>query len=71
MSIADFYRAFEDRHRGARSLITRRLEVYLPFIAPLAQLYSPAAAIDLGCGRGEWLELLIREGSHGARSRPR
>ena len=62
MSTHDFYRAFEDRHRGSRALIASRLEAYLPLIAPLAQLYTPAAAIDLGCGRGEWLELIAQHG---------
>jgi O-antigen chain-terminating methyltransferase len=59
---AGFYRAFEDRYRGSRALITQRLEVYLPFLAPLKALYQDCAVLDIGCGRGEWLELLIREG---------
>lgn len=53
-----FYRAFEDRHRGSRDLIKERLEAYLPFIRPLGHLYPGATAIDLGCGRGEFLEVL-------------
>ncbi len=57
-----FYRAFEDRHRGSRELVKSRLKVYLPFIRPLTLLYQPAGAIDLGCGRGEWLELLGETG---------
>ncbi|MCY4126342.1 MAG: methyltransferase domain-containing protein [Pseudomonas sp.] len=57
-----FYRAFEDRHRGSRALIASRLEVYLPFLAPLKDLYPQAGVLDVGCGRGEWLEMLIREG---------
>ncbi|WP_442513747.1 methyltransferase domain-containing protein [Pseudomonas promysalinigenes] len=57
-----FYRAFEDRHRGSRALIAGRLEVYLPFLAPLKARYPQAAVLDLGCGRGEWLEMLVREG---------
>lgn len=52
-----FYRAFEDRHRGSRELIKSRLQAYVPFIQPLTSLYQPAIALDLGCGRGEWLEL--------------
>lgn len=58
---ASFYRAFEDRYRGSRGLIKDRLRVYLPFLEPLAAA-APAAALDLGCGRGEWLELLGEAG---------
>lgn len=63
MPSSDFYRAFEDIYRGPRSLIQQRLEVYLPYVEPLLQLYPPApAALDLGCGRGEWIELLQTAG---------
>lgn len=58
---ASFYRAFEDRYRGSRELIKDRLRVYLPFLEPLAAA-GPAPALDLGCGRGEWLELLGEAG---------
>lgn len=57
-----FYRAFEERHRGSRALIKERLKVYLPFVAPLRTLFPNPSAIDLGCGRGEWLELLLEHG---------
>lgn len=57
-----FYRAFEDAYRGSRELIKARLQVYLPFIRPLQNLYGQCAAVDVGCGRGEWLELLLRHG---------
>jgi O-antigen chain-terminating methyltransferase len=57
-----FYRAFEDRYRGSRALISERLEVYLPFLMPLKALYEDAQILDLGCGRGEWLELMGRKG---------
>ena len=53
-----FYKAFEDQFRGSRELIKERLKAYTPFIEPLSQLYPQSGAIDLGCGRGEWLELL-------------
>lgn len=57
-----FYRAFEDRHRGSRELIRERQQVYFPFIEPLKELYSERKALDLGCGRGEWLEILQQAG---------
>ncbi len=57
-----FYRAFEDQHRGSRELIKARQRAYLPFIEPLKILYPEASALDLGCGRGEWLELLSESG---------
>ena len=63
-----FYREFEDRFRGARELITERLHVYLPFSQLLIEIHGKGArAIDLGCGRGEWLELLGKQGfsAHG------
>jgi O-antigen chain-terminating methyltransferase len=58
----DFYRAFEDRFRGAREVIKSRLRAYLPFVVPLRAARADCSAIDLGCGRGEWLELLGEAG---------
>lgn len=58
----DFYRAFEDRYRGSRELIKLRLRTYLPFVRPLLDFYGKGEALDLGCGRGEWLELLAEAG---------
>lgn len=62
MSQNDFYRAFEDRYRGSRELIRGRLEVYLDFLRPLAGLFKNPSAVDLGCGRGEFLEVLLAGG---------
>lgn len=57
-----FYREFEDRHRGSRDLVKSRLAVYLPFVTPFLSQGRRARALDLGCGRGEWLELLTENG---------
>lgn len=61
MSIS-FYRAFEDRYRGSRELIQERQQVYVPFLEPLLQLHPEYRALDLGCGRGEWLGILAETG---------
>jgi SAM-dependent methyltransferase len=53
-----FYKAFEERHRGSRKSIASRLRTYLPFVEPLAKIERNANILDLGCGRGEWLELM-------------
>ncbi|WP_456292384.1 class I SAM-dependent methyltransferase [Pseudomonas sp. AK106] len=60
--VARFYRAFEDRHRGSRELILERLQAYMPFLQPFLQLENGPVAVDLGCGRGEWLEMVIGAG---------
>ena len=54
----DFYRAFEAKFRGSREVINQRLKVYVPFLEPLQSLYPHGEALDLGCGRGEWLGLM-------------
>lgn len=54
----DFYRAFEERFRGTREEVKKKLEVYFPFLEPFTATEGKASALDLGCGRGEWLELL-------------
>jgi O-antigen chain-terminating methyltransferase len=59
------YVSFEDQFRGTRADIKERLRVYLPILQE-AQLGSEAKPIlDVGCGRGEWLELLQETGLWG------
>lgn len=57
-----FYREFEERHRGSRDLIQQRQRFYLPFLVPLQKIHESVKVVDLGCGRGEWLELLSAQG---------
>ena len=53
-----FYKAFEDRFRGSKQEIRQRLEVYLPFLEALRPFHRKFTVLDLGCGRGEWRQLL-------------
>lgn len=55
------YLMIEDRFRGTRADIKSRQKLYLPE-ARAAAGDSNLPVIDLGCGRGEWLELLQGEG---------
>lgn len=57
-----FYKSFEDKFRGQRSEIKKRLLAYEPFLQILKQQDEKPAAVDLGCGRGEWLEILKQNG---------
>jgi SAM-dependent methyltransferase len=52
------YVSFEDRFRGTRADIKERFRVYLPLIEDQRIRTEGAPVLDLGCGRGEWLELL-------------
>lgn len=59
---ADFYRQFEDQFRAPRAVIKERLGFYQPLLQLLERHPSPKRALDLGCGRGEWLEVLLENG---------
>ncbi len=52
------YVAFEDKFRGTRKDIKQRQKVYLPIIKKALQATDNNPVLDMGCGRGEWLELL-------------
>ncbi len=57
-----FYVSFEDRFRGTREDIKHRVAVYLPFIEDAVAGTDSRPILDIGCGRGEWLELLKEHG---------
>lgn len=50
------YVGFEDRFRGAESEIRARLADYVPYFA------GQSDVLDIGCGRGEFLDLLRAQG---------
>jgi len=57
--LAELYADFEDQFRGPYEEIKDRLRVYLP-IFERARVTTDI--LDVGCGRGEWLELLRETG---------
>jgi SAM-dependent methyltransferase len=58
--LGEHYEEFEVAFRGSRESVRERQKIYLDEVLPLRALNAPV--LDLGCGRGEWLELL---GEHG------
>jgi O-antigen chain-terminating methyltransferase len=55
-----FYERFEDEHRGSLDDIRERLEPYLDDLDKIRSLGGPV--VDVGSGRGEWLDLLVEAG---------
>ncbi|MHB1646942.1 MAG: class I SAM-dependent methyltransferase [bacterium] len=62
MAEDNFYRDFEERFYAPREIIKELRKVYLPFVKPLVEIYRGEKTFDLGCGRGEWLELMSEIG---------
>jgi SAM-dependent methyltransferase len=55
-----FYEAHQERFRGSRESVRKRLEIYLPHVRAVAD--PDHQVLDLGPGRGEWLALLRENG---------
>ncbi len=58
----DLYISFEDRFRGSREDIKERQSYYLPIVESVIKVKEQELIIDIGSGRGEWLELLRESG---------
>ncbi len=52
------YADFEARFRGSPEEIKERMAVYLPYIQMCPAVTASTPLLDIGCGRGEWLEVL-------------
>ncbi|HLG86467.1 MAG TPA: methyltransferase domain-containing protein [Alphaproteobacteria bacterium] len=59
------YLMIEDRFRGTRADIKSRQRIYVEDARRAADGAVDQPLVDLGCGRGEWLELLRDEGLPG------
>ena len=59
------YVAFENQFRGSRELIKKRVRVYLDDVRGAGAVTADSPILDLGCGRGEWLELVNENGLAG------
>jgi hypothetical protein len=55
-----FYIEFEDKFRGTKEEIKDKLSIYIPYIKEVAK--SDDTIVDIGCGRGEWIEILSQNG---------
>jgi O-antigen chain-terminating methyltransferase len=55
------YASFDEHFRGSKEEIKERLKVYLPIVTTSGNGKPATPILDLGCGRGEWLELLNEE----------
>jgi O-antigen chain-terminating methyltransferase len=60
-----FFAAFDGPFRGSRADIKKRLRSYLPILSEAGVGTQDKPLVDLGCGRGEWLELLQEAGLQG------
>jgi len=56
------YFEFEELHRGSEELIKKRLEFYLPLLRLYRERFDRPKLLDIGCGRGEFLEIAKSEG---------
>ncbi|HIP82749.1 MAG TPA: class I SAM-dependent methyltransferase [Desulfocapsa sulfexigens] len=56
------YLAFENQFRGTREEIRERLLEYVPLIKKNGAGVEGREILDIGCGRGEWLEIMRDEG---------
>ncbi|CAB1371088.1 class I SAM-dependent methyltransferase [Denitratisoma oestradiolicum] len=60
--LGNFYLEFETRFRGSPESVKERQRPYLPYLRAAVAGVATPRCVDIGCGRGEWLELLREQG---------
>lgn len=59
----EYYLNFENKFRGSRDSILKRYKDYLCFVPFLDENgFNSNKTLDIGCGRGEWVQLLQEKG---------
>ena len=61
LDVDALYTAFEDRFRGSSDSVAEKQRQYLDVIRAAGAGTPDRPVLDLGCGRGEWLQLLRDE----------
>ncbi|MEH2273303.1 MAG: methyltransferase domain-containing protein [Nostoc sp.] len=61
-SLDAFYVALEDQFRGSREEIKNRLITHVSLVEKAITSTGNAPIVDIGCGRGEWIDLLSNQG---------
>lgn len=59
----EFYHDFEERFRGSQDEIRARLQFYVPILKKYISNWEGGRFVDIGCGRGEWLDILRENGA--------
>lgn len=60
--IENFYAFFESKNYASEDQVREIRSIYLPYVRPFLDHVKSPLAVDFGCGRGEWLEMLSEEG---------
>ena len=58
----NFYLDFENRFRGSRSSVLEKLSCYDSLLQRISKNLNEVRLLDVGCGRGEWLEQCSKYG---------
>lgn len=69
-SFDELYRAFEDRFRGSEENIRDKQSKYLQLFKDLPEELRAKPIVDIGCGRGEWLEVVNQNNLNGVGVEP-